>query len=94
MTLLEDGINLASRRRERVNADPRAEQHVEGQLPSEGVEEAHSADSVPLAERLEAMTIPEIEGAVEAGEFTAEEAADAEATLDSPRVGVLSLAIN
>lgn len=76
------------------NADPTGSEDSEGgQGPGEGDSPANG-ESVPLEERLADMTIPEIEKAIEEGEFTAQEAADTEATFDEPRVGVLSLGTN
>lgn len=95
--LLTDGINLGALPLPPVKAtgaDQRAEEEPgRGRGPNEAGS-AVEAESVPLAERLADMTIPEIEEAVEEGEFSAQEAADTEATFDEPRVGVLSLGTN
>ena len=93
MALLTDGLNLGARVGVK-NADPTGSKDSdEGRGPNEAGS-AGEADSGPLAARLAGMTITEIEKAIESGEFTAQEAADTEATRDEPRVGVLALATN
>lgn len=91
--LLTDGINLGARTGDENAGSTGSKDSEGGQGPGEGDSPA-DGDSVPLAERLAGMTIPEIEKAIEEGEFTAQEAADTEATFDEPRVGVLSFGTN
>ena len=97
MALLTDGLNLGALPLPPVKATG-AEQGAEGEPgKGQGADEAVSAveaESGSLAARLAGMTITEIEKAIASGEFTAQEAADTEATFDEPRVGVLALATN
>lgn len=92
--LLTDGINLRDSAVDAQNAPSGGEESVTGAEPHSQPHGDPSGGSEPLAVRLESMTIPEIEKAIEEGEFTAQEAADTEATFDEPRVGVLSLGTN